>query len=130
MFKQELNDLPDSISELQDMVTELHQEIEFLKDENAFIREELRLQRLKMFTRISERFQDETDNLQRFLFEDLSKDVEEPEKEEDTVINEHKRKKPGRKRIPPKTFPEWKWSMTLPKQINSVPVVVRKAVLV
>jgi regulator of replication initiation timing len=80
MLKQGLNDLPDSISELQDMVVKLHQEIDFLKSENAFIREELRLQRLKMYTRISERFQDETDNLQRLLFEDFSKDEKEPDK--------------------------------------------------
>lgn len=100
MFKQGLNDLPDSISELQDLVTELYQENEFLRNENAFIGEELRLQRLKMFTRISERYQDETDNLQRQLFEDFSKDEEEPDKEEETVVKEHKRKKPGRKAIP------------------------------
>ncbi len=102
MLKEGSKGLPDSISELQDMVAELHQENDFLKNENVFIREELRLQRLKMFTRISERFQDATDNIQRLLFTDFSDDEgeSEEEKQEDTLIKEHKRKKPGRKPIP------------------------------
>ena len=106
MFKQGLNDLPDSVSELQEMVLELHREKEDMRDnyelEIDILHEELRLLRLKMFTRISERYQDETDNLQRLLFEDFSKDEEGPDKEEEseTVVKEHKRKKPGRKSIP------------------------------
>ncbi|MHC4139681.1 MAG: IS66 family transposase [Planctomycetota bacterium] len=102
MLKKGSKGLPDSISRLQDMVADLHQENDLLRSENDFIREELRLLRLKMFTRISERYQDETDNLQRLLFAYLSDDEEESEKEkqEVAVIKEHKRKKPGRKRIP------------------------------
>jgi hypothetical protein len=109
MFKEGLKGLPDSIFEFQEMVIELQKQKEriennneFLKNENDFILEELRLLKLKMFTRISERYQDETDNLQRLLFSDISKDEEElkKEKQEDTVIKEHKRKKPGRRPIP------------------------------
>ena len=104
MFKEGSKGIPDSISELQEMVVELQREKEDMRDnyemEIHILHEQLRLLRLKMFARISERFQTETDELQLLLFEDLSKDEEEPEKEEGTVIQEHSRKKPGRKRIP------------------------------
>jgi len=107
MFKDNSEDLPNSISELQEMVTDLHgklegveQENEYLRDENDFIRQELRLLRLKMFTRISERYQDETDNLQRLLFEDIGSEEPEEEKVEQIVIKEYNRRNPGRKPIP------------------------------
>jgi len=104
MFKKGLKDLPDSVSELQELVVELQREKEDMRDnyelEIHILHEELRLLRLKSFTRISERHQDETDSLQRLLFEDFSKDEEGPDKEEETVVKVHKRKKPCRKPIP------------------------------
>lgn len=106
MFKEKPKGLPNSISQLQEMVMDLyHQKEEMQKAyelENHLLREKLRLMRLKMFSRISERYQNETDTLQRLLFADFSEDEEESEKDkqEVTVIEEHKRKKPGRKRIP------------------------------
>ena len=109
MYKEELNGLPESVSELQEMVVGLrHQVVEMgdtitgFEQDNELLREELRLLRLKIFTRISERYQDETGNLQRLLFADFSEYEEESEEEkhEDRVIKEHKRKKPGRKRLP------------------------------
>lgn len=115
MLKEGLKELPESVSELQEMVMDMHRQIvemednitifekenDFLRSENGHIREELRLLRLKMFTRLSERYRDEADNLQRFLFEDLSEyETDKEEKQEELIIKEHKRKKPGRKPIP------------------------------
>jgi len=115
MLNEGLKELPDSVSELQEMVMDIrHQMVEMeanitvfekendlLRSQNDLIREELRLLRLKMFTRISERYQDEAENLQRLLFEDLSEcETDKEEKQEELIINEHKRKKPGRKPIP------------------------------
>lgn len=106
MYKEGTKGLPDNISELQEMVVELQKEKEDLQNaheiEICYFREEIRLLRLKMFTRISERYQDEMGDVQRLLFADVSEDEGESEKTEPpaTVIKEHKRKKPGRKRIP------------------------------
>lgn len=94
MFKEGKKGLPDNVSELQEMVINLYQE-------NDFLHQELRLIRLKMFARISERYQDETDSIQNLLFEDIkSMEAEQEEISEDLTIKEHKRKRSGRKPIP------------------------------
>ena len=54
-----------------------------------------------MFTRLSERYHEETDALQNILFEDIkSMEAEQEEISEDLTIKEHKRKRSGRKPIP------------------------------
>ena len=101
MYKEGLKELPESISDLQDIVTDLHEKLDGVEHENELLREQLRLLRIKMFTRVSERFEQESDNVQRLLFEDIeSEEAEEEEKPEDLVIKEHNRRKPGRKPIP------------------------------
>jgi hypothetical protein len=98
MFKESPKGLPDNVSELQAMVINLHEKFEDVAQENELLRKELRLMRLKMFTRISERFEEGSDNIQRLLFEDIESEiVDEEVKPEDLVIKEHNRKKPGRK---------------------------------
>ena len=79
----------------------LEKEIQYLKSNNRFLIEELKLLRLKLYTRISERFEGDLKQVQRSLFEDWPQEVEgiEPE-EEIVVIKEHKRKKSGRKPLP------------------------------
>lgn len=108
MFKERIKSLPDNVSELKEMVVSITKEaqkesrkLEGVEQENEFLREQLRLIRLKMFARISERYQDETDDIQNILFEDIkSMEAESEEPPEDLTIKEHKRKKPGRKPIP------------------------------
>jgi transposase len=103
MYKEGLKGLPESVSELQEMIIGMHEKLEGFEQENEFLREQLRLIRLKMFTRVSERFQEEMENCQRLLFADLSDEEEktgEEEQQEDIVIKEHKRKKTGRRPIP------------------------------
>ena len=101
MYKEGLEGFPESISELKEIVIGLHEKLDGVEHENELLREQLRLLRLKMFTRISERYLDETENMQRLLFADIESDEKEKEqKPEELVIKEHKRKKPGRKPIP------------------------------
>jgi hypothetical protein len=76
MYKEGLKGLPESVSELQEMIIGMHEKLEGFEQENEFLREQLRLIRLKMFTRVSERFQEEMENCQRLLFADLSDEEE------------------------------------------------------
>ncbi len=108
MFKEGIKSLPDNISELQKMVISItkkaqeeSRKLEGVEQENEFLREQLRLIRHKMFARISERYQDETDVIQNLLFEEIkSMEAEQEEISEDLTIKEHKRKRSGRKPIP------------------------------
>ena len=112
MFKEEKRDssesLPDNVSELKEMVVSLtkkvqkeNRKLEGVEQENEFLREQLRLIRLKMYARISERYQDETDVIQNLLFKEIkSMEAEQEEVPEDLTIKEHKRKRSGRKPIP------------------------------
>ena len=105
MFKEGEKSLPDNVSELQEMVIDLYQKNEEMSSnyelEINILREQLRLLRLKMYARISERYQDETDDIQNILFEDIkSMEAESEESPEDLTIKEHKRKRSGRKPIP------------------------------
>ena len=105
MFKEEKRDsfesLPDNVSELQKALINLNKKFEGVEQENEFLREQLRLIRLKMYARISERYQDETDVIQNLLFKEIkSMEAEQEEVPEDLTIKEHKRKRSGRKPIP------------------------------
>jgi len=108
MFKEGKKDLPDNVSELKEMVVSLtkkvqkeNRKLEGVEQENEFLREQLRLIRLKMYARISERYQEETDVIQNLLFEEIkSMETEQEELPEDLTIKEHKRKRSGRKPIP------------------------------
>ncbi len=101
MFKEEDKSLPDSVSELREALINLNKKFDGVEQENEFLREQLRLIRLKMFARISERYQDETDDIGSLLFEDIkSMEAESEEIPEDLTIKEHKRKRSGRKPIP------------------------------
>ncbi len=101
MFKEGKKDLPDNVSELQKILINLNKKFEGVEQENEFLREQLRLIRLKMYARISERYQDETDDIGNLLFEDIkSIEAEQEEVPEDLTIKEHKRKRSGRKPIP------------------------------
>lgn len=97
-----------SISELKDTIkiltkknTNIQEKVGFLENRNEFLHEELKLLRLKLYARLSERFPYEIDEIQRSLFEDWPTEVEEVEPEEEpVVIKEHERKKGGRKPLP------------------------------
>ncbi len=108
MLKEGQKEPHESISELKDTIkilTKKHSNIQkkvgFLENRNEFLHEELKLLRLKLYAKLSERFPNEIDEMQRSLFEDWAQEVEEIEPEEESVvIKEHERKKSGRKPLP------------------------------
>ena len=108
--------LPDSVSKLKDMlvsVTEKGQKLEEknenlisqkqdLESQNIILNEELRLLRLKLYARISERFTLDDETVQRSLFPELFNDnlLLKPKEDDYQIVPEHKRQKPGRKKLP------------------------------
>ncbi len=109
MVENNVNELPESVPELKEIVgflVEKLQTVEFenehLRNRSQFLNEELKLIRLKLYSRISERFKLDCNEIQRSLFPELFSDekTSEPENQETTTIKEHNRKKPGRKKLP------------------------------
>jgi len=107
MLKEGQIKLPDDVSELKAIIhsqqkkaVEFEREIQYLKNNNEFFVEELNLLRLKLYTRISERFEEDLEDVRRLLFADWSLEVKEVEPEEATLVKEHQRKKTGRKPLP------------------------------
>jgi transposase len=98
MFKEVDKSLPDNVLELQEMVVSItkkaqkeSQRLEGVEQENEFLREQLRLIRLKLYARLSERYQEETNDIGNLLFEDIrSMEAEQEESPEDLTIKEHK----------------------------------------
>ena len=96
MLKKNQTELRNSDSILNKTVNTLKKKVGFLESRNDFLYEEIKLLRLKLYARLSERFPDEIDEIQRSLFEDWPTEVEEVEPEEEpVVIKEHERKKSG-----------------------------------
>ncbi len=84
-------------------VDSLQKKIQFLENRNKFLYEQLQLAIQKLYSRLSERYEENDDNLQRSLFEDIESIIEEiaPEENQEPVkIKEHQRKKGGRKPLP------------------------------
>ncbi len=101
MLKESQTEVLNSDLMLEERVNNLNKENSFLKNQNEFLHEELKLLRLKLYARLSERFPNEIGEIQRSLFEDWPQEVEEIEPEEESVvIKEHERKKNGRKPLP------------------------------
>jgi transposase len=101
MLKESQIELPNDISALKKIINTITSKNSFLENRNEFLYEEIKLLRLKLYTRLSERFPDALDEIQRSLFEDWPQEVEEIEPEEESlVIKEHERKKSGRKPLP------------------------------
>lgn len=107
MVENELKELPESVPESSEMVGSLAEKA--LKVENEYLRaqvrdlsEENKLLRLKLYSRISESFNLDSNEIQMTLFPELFSDEKtfEPENHETTTIKEHNRKKPGRKKLP------------------------------
>jgi transposase len=102
MLEISQKDLPDNVPELKEMVISFIKKVDLLSNKIQFLSEELQLARLKLYSRISERFELENGEIQKSLFpEQFSEDnVSAPEDQEVRTIKEHSRKKPGRKKLP------------------------------
>lgn len=94
----------ESIDSMRDtFIDSLQKKIHSLEDQNKFLYEQLQLAIQKLYSRLSERYTEPDDNLQRSLFEDIENIIEElvpDEKLEPVTIKEHQRNKGGRKPLP------------------------------
>ena len=101
MLKESSEELPNNLLELKKIIKSLSSKNSFLNNRNEFLYEEIKLLRLKLYARLSERFPDAIEEIQRSLFEDWPQSIEEIEPEDESVvIKEHERKKSGRKLLP------------------------------
>lgn len=103
MLKESLKAV-ESVDLMQDaFIDSLQKKIHSLENQNKYLYEQLQLAIQKLYSRLSERYSEPDDNLQRSLFEDIENIIEElaPEKEpEPLTVKEHQRNKGGRKPLP------------------------------
>ena len=97
--KQEKSDL--EIQKVRQEIDKVKQEKDRLETESRLLREEIRLLLAEKFGRHSERFTQELDGIQRWLFEEPAVEEAPPEEPETVDVPAHTRKKPGRKPLDP-----------------------------
>jgi len=99
----DLNSLPDNIDALKQIIDSYAKNEHRYETENKLLREQIRLLRAQLFGRKTEKILPEDAHQQLLLFNEAEETVSEqpPKPEDEIVIPEHKRRKRGRKPLPP-----------------------------
>ena len=103
MFKENQKAVKTVDPTMDAFIDSLQKKIDYLENRNKFLYEQLQLAIQKLYSRLSERYSEPDDNLQRSLFEDIKNIIEEivpEEKLTSVTVKEHTRITGGRKPLP------------------------------